>query len=152
MSKNRKGITLLSAIIIIVVLLMFTGTIVISTDYILEETDKKEFVREYKLIKSATQDYVMRNNGNVDFTQTTLDLTNISPEYLSQFDGETILDNTIEMYVIDLDKIGVINTTYGKKAYEDENDVYLLSKTTGVIYYKKGYSYNNNIYYIDNID
>mgnify|MGYP006384307695 CR=1 FL=1 len=37
-------------------------------------------------------------------------------------------------------------------AYEDENEVYLLTKNTGKIYYKKGFDYNNNVYYTDNID
>lgn len=155
MINNRKGITLLSALIIIVVLLMFTGTIVVSTDYILKETDKKDFVREYKLVKSATKDYIMRNDGIIDdeFEETSFDLANVSSENLEQFDGETIkADNTIEMYVIDLDKIGVINTTYGLKSESDENDVYLLSKITGIVYYKKGFEHNNNIYYTDNID
>lgn len=152
MNKSKKGITLFSAVLIIVILLMFAGTLVVSTGYILEETDKKEFVREYKLIKSSTKDYVMRNSGVLDFEETTLDIAGIDTENLNQFDGETIADNAIEMYIIDLDKIGVISTTYGGKAYEDENDVYLLSKTTGIIYYKKGFNYKNNIYYTDNID
>ena len=49
------------------------------------------------------------------------------------------------MYIIDLDKIGVVNTTYG--VLEDANDVYLLSKDTHDVYYKKGYEYNDQIYY-----
>ena len=152
MYNSNKGITFLSVIIIIVVLLMFAGTIVVSTDYIMEEVDKKEFVREYKLIESGVKDYIMRNNGNIDFEEATLDLSNIETENLIQFNGENVVDNMIETYIIDLDKIGVINTTYGRKKDGDELDIYLLSKTTNKVYYKKGFSYNNNIYYIDNID
>ena len=152
MNKSKKGITLLSAVIIIVVLLIFAGTLVISTDYMLEETDKKEFVREYKLIKASTNDYIMRNDGVIDFQEIDLDVSTIPSENLEQFREETIVDNVIEMYIIDLDKIGVINTTYGRRAYEDENDVYLLSKNTEIIYYKKGFNYNKNIYYTGNID
>lgn len=147
MDYNKKGITLLSAVIIIVVLLMFTGTIVVSTDYIIEETNRKEFNREYKIIKSATKDYIVRNSGAIDFEELSLDLTGISSEDLKQFDGEEIVNNTIEMYIIDLEKIGVINTTYGIKKDGNTEDRYLLSKKTNTVYYQKGFENGDNIYF-----
>jgi len=134
--NNKKGITLLSALIIVAVLSIFTGTIVISTDYIIDETDRKDFVREYKLVEAATKDYIMRNSGKIDFIEMEFDLSKVSEESAEQFNDETITDNKIAMYIVDLDKIGVINANYGKQKNSDEEDVYLLSKTTNIVYYK----------------
>jgi len=145
--NNKKGITLLSALIIVAVLSIFTGTIVISTDYIIDETDRKDFVREYKLVEAATKDYIMRNSGKIDFIEMEFDLSKVSEESAEQFNDETITDNKIAMYIVDLDKIGVINANYGKQKNSDEEDVYLLSKTTNIVYYKKGFINNKNIYY-----
>jgi len=145
--NNKKGITLLSALIIVAVLSIFTGTIVISTDYIIDETDRKDFVREYKLVEAATKDYIMRNSGKIDFIEMEFDLSKASEESAEQFNDETITDNKIAMYIVDLDKIGVINANYGKQKNSDEEDVYLLSKTTNIVYYKKGFINNKNIYY-----
>lgn len=150
MNKGKNGITLLSAVVIIAVLLILMGTVVISTDYMLEETDKKEFIREYNLVKAATKDYIIRNSGLIDFEEISVDISNINSENLNQFDGEIIVDNYIEMYVIDLQKIGVVSTTYGKE--ENDDDVYLISKTTGKIYYKNGFEYKDNIYYTGDVD
>ncbi len=146
--KNKKsGLTLMTVLIAIAVLVILTGTITISTNHILKDTDKKEFIREYKLVEASTKDYIMRNSGVIDFEETTFDLSTISSLYLEQFEDETIVDNVIDVYIIDLEKIGVINATYGTKANEDENDVYLLSKETNTIYYKKGFEQNSIVYY-----
>ena len=83
MNKGKKGITLLSAVVIIAVLLILMGTVVISTDYMLEETDKKEFIREYNLVKAATKDYIIRNSGLIDFEEISVDISNINSENLS---------------------------------------------------------------------
>ena len=147
MMFDKKGITLVSTLIIIVVLSVLTGTITVSIDYILDDTYKKEFIREYKLVQAAVDDYVMRNSGVIDFEEFTFDISSVGSNNYSQFDGETIVNKTIETYIIDLDKIGVNNTTYGTNI--DEDDVYLLSKDTNTVYYKKGFVDNNNIYYRD---
>lgn len=147
MNNAKRGITLVSALIIVVVLSVFTGATVISIDKIQENTNKKEFIREYKLVEAATKDYVMRSSGIIGFKETTFNLMNVEASFRNQFEGEEIVNNTIDMYVIDLEKIGVINSTYGVKKDGDENDIYLLSKSTDRIYYKKGFEDNNNIYY-----
>jgi len=143
--SNKKGVTVVSVLIIIVVLSILAGAITISTSYIVNDTYKKEFIREYKLVQAATDDYVMRNSGIVDFEETMLDLNNVDSSDLAQFDGETIVDNKIEMYIIDLNEIGIENSTYGLG--NNEKDVYLLSKATNIVYYKKGFISDGDIYY-----
>jgi len=87
----------------------------------------------------------MRNSGNIDFDEITVDLTTINSKYLNQFDGEKVTNNMINMYVIDLEKIGVENTTYGIEL--EEGDVYLFSKETNTVYYKKGFETEKHVYY-----
>lgn len=145
--NNKKGITIVSTLITLVVISILAGTITISTSYIMNDTYKKEFEREYKLVQSATDDYIMRNSGNIDFEETTLDVSMLELEELQQFSEETIVDNKIDMYIVDLDKIGVTSLTYGIKAENDERDVYLLSKETNIVYYQKGFENNDTIYY-----
>ena len=147
MKSNKKGITLISTLIILIVFSVLAGTITISSHYIIENTREKEFVREYKVVESATKDYIMRNSGILDFEEVELDLSTINQTSLNQFDGESITDNKIDMYIVDLEKIGVTNTTYGTKVNGDEDDVYLVSKDTNTVYYKKGYKIDNLIKY-----
>lgn len=147
MKFNKRGITIISIMIAIVVISVLTATVTVSTKQVMQNTYKKEFMREYKLVKAATRDYIMRNSGTIDFEETQFDVTSISAENLQQFYGEEVADNKIEMYVIDLEKIGITNATYGTRSNEDNNDVYLLSKKTNAVYYKKGFVNGNNIYY-----
>ncbi len=146
MDYHKKGITVVSILIIVVVLTVLVSTITVSLRFILQDTYKKEFMNEYSLVKSATQDYIIRNSGIIDFEEIQFDLSKVSTIYRDQFDGETIVSNKIDMYVIDLEKIGVYNTTYGEKA-EGDDDVYLVSKDKNTVYYQKGFENGGYVYY-----
>lgn len=141
----KKGISLVGVLLIVVIMSILTGIISISIYSTIDNTYKREFIAECKLVKSATYDYIKRNSGIIDFTETELDLSTIKSKYLTQFEGENIVDNKIEVYVIDLEKIGLANATYGMA--ETEDDVYLLSKDQKIVYYKKGFDDNGTIYY-----
>lgn len=142
---KKRGVSLIGVLIVLVVMSILVGIISISMDGTLDNTYKREFIREYKLVKACTNDYVMRNSGVIDFVETELDLSTIPNKYLSQFEGETIVNNKIAMYIIDLEKVGVSNPTYGTAS--DENDIYLLSKNKLNVYYKEGFEDNGTIYY-----
>ena len=147
MKKYKSGVTVVSVLIIVVVLAILSSAIVISSKLITDYTDKKEFKNEYYLVKSAVNDYIMRNSGVIDFEETQIDLTNVTSNNLSQFSGEAIVSNKIDAYVVDLDKVGVYNTTYGNKLDNNVNDVYVVTKDKHTVYYKKGFSSNNSVYY-----
>ena len=147
MKKYKSGVTVVSVLIIVVVLAILSSAIVISSKLITDYTYKKEFKNEYYLVKSAVNDYIMRNSGVIDFEETQIDLTNVTSNNLSQFNGETIVSNKIDAYVVDLDKVGVYNTTYGNKLDSNTNDVYVVTKDKHTVYYKKGFSSNNSVYY-----
>ena len=147
MKKYKSGVTVVSVLIIVVVLAILSSAIVISSKLITDYTYKKEFKNEYYLVKSAVNDYITRNSGVIDFEETQIDLTNITNNNLSQFSGETIVSNKIDAYVVDLDKVGVYNTTYGNKLDNNVNDVYVVTKDKHTVYYKNGFSSNDSVYY-----
>lgn len=147
MLKNKRGVTVVSVLIIVVVISILSSGIIFSSKLIMNYTYKKEFKNEYYLVKGAVNDYIMRNSGNIDFAETEMDLSNISNQYLTQFDGETKTNNKIAAYVVDLDKIGVYNTTYGNKLNEDNDDVYIVTKDKHSVYYKKGFNSDSFVYY-----
>lgn len=147
MMHKKNGITLVSALIIVIVISALAGVITISTRHILQETTEKEIIREYKLVESAVNDYIMRNSGVLQFEEIDFDLSTVPSAYLKQFDGEVIVDNMIDMYVIDLEEIGITNATYGIKLDGDEDDVYIVSKDMNTVYYKKGFEIKDSIYY-----
>lgn len=146
MINNKKGITLVSILLIVVVISIVSGVVTISVKHILDNTDKKEFFSEYNLVKSYTGDYILRNSGKVDFAEIQFDLTNIETKYTNQFDGENIVSNKIDMYIIDLEEIGVYNATYGT-GENGVDDVYLVSKNTNNVYYMKGFNSGEFVYY-----
>ena len=64
---------------------------------------------------------------------------------ISQFSGETITNNVIELYEIDLNEIGIENTEYGNNT--EGTDKYVVSQETGRVYYLKGVKFGSNKYY-----
>lgn len=146
MTSEKRGVTVVTALMMVVVLSILTSTIVLSTKLIMENVYKKEFKTEYYLVKSAVEDYITRNSGIIDFEEIDIDLSNIPNNYLNQFSGQTIVENKIEAYVVNLEKVGVDNATYGNKLNSDL-DIYVVTKATGDVYYMKGFETNNFIYY-----
>lgn len=65
----------------------------------------------------------------------------------SQFNGENITENSVELYTLNLSKVGVQNLSRGYKKDNNVNDVYAFSNITGRVYYVKGYKVGNNTYY-----
>lgn len=147
MLKNKRGVSVVSVLIILVVISILSSGVIFSSKLIIDYTYKKEFKNEYYLVKSAVTDYIIRNSGNIDFDETEIDLSDISNQYLTQFDDETKTNNKIVAYVVDLDKIGVYNTTYGNKLNEDNDDVYVVTKDKHSVYYKKGFNTDSFVYY-----
>lgn len=143
---KTKGVTIISLAIMIVVIIAISSTVIVSTKYIMEETKKDKYVSELELVSSAMQNYITRKSGSIDFNAVNWDLTDIYGGNGDQFEDETISSNILEVYEINLDKIDVDDTYYGNKLY-GEADVYLVSLETNRVYYKKGYKYNDNIYY-----
>lgn len=147
MKKDKEGISVITVAVSIVVMIIILTIIVISTNSIIENTRKKQFNREISLVKSSLDKYISRNSGKIVYSNTVeINIADISENEIDQFSSETAFDGKIILKVIDLNEINVENITFGN-GKEGIKDRYLVSLSTGKIYYEKGLTIGKNTYY-----
>lgn len=142
----KKGVSLIILVLSLMILSIFVGVITISGISVFRYSDASKLSVDISTLQALVRTYEVRNSGNLPFIKTTFDTTNLNEEQLEQFEGETILDNKIELYVIELDLVDAEETNYGKLE-NGEKDRYLYSKTTKKVYYEKGLVENDKTYY-----
>lgn len=101
------------------------------------------------MIQTAVDAYYTKNNATFPVNETVkLTVTDPTAFTQSQFtsNGDDISSNTIVMHEIDYKLIGIDSLKYGRKQ-EGTNDVYVLSKNSGKVYYAKGLKIGSNVYY-----
>lgn len=143
----KKGISLILLLITIAVMITIVSTVtVIGTD-IYNNTKKVKFASEISYIEEIVRAYYINNNEYPVLNEEEFNIENITDDIVTeQFISEDIIDNNIKLYQIDYAKLGISELTIANKEYTS-NSVYLVSKTTGKIYYKKGYRAKRKIYY-----
>lgn len=152
MNKKIKGMTLITLVVSILVMLLILTTIVVSASGIIDNTRKKQFAKELYLVQSSWDTYVARNSGKTVFTENdsvVITLSDLAQGGSSQFESETSVDGKITLKAIDLYKIDVENVNFGNKK-DGVTDRYLVSvgeNGTGRIYYQKGFTINGKTYY-----
>ena len=144
----KKGITMVSASIIVLILIILIGTVSIVSYNSIQNAKKLVFALEVSEIQEAVTKY---NKDSIDSEYPTtgkiytIDLTQVTTDSSGQFQSEIKdANNQISVYEIDLSSIGITNTTYGNK--ENEKDVYVVSNT-GKVYYLAGIKSKNKTYY-----
>lgn len=150
----KKGITFMSLVIMIAIILTLTTTAVISGINSVNNAKKIKFATEMSYVQEIVNSYIDVDYG-FDFDRTcVIDLTNSSQDVLQQFSGEAIESNKVTLYELDpeLEMLKNLELTYGKKtigdtAEEINLDVYLYSISTKKVYYAKGLQLNSKIYY-----
>ena len=141
----KKGISLVSLTVVIIVLVILAGIVVIKGIDSAKIATVNQFAIEMLNIQTAVDEYHYRNNKYPVTTDIVFSTANINESSLNQFDSENIVDNQITLKLIDLSLIGIKDSEFGKN--EGEQDVYALSDTTGKIYYLAGIEYKGKIYY-----
>ncbi len=146
--KNQKGITLVSLVITIVLMLIIAGTTVYTSTNRFKINNLKKMQNDIELLNDKVNNYylkygglpVLRNDSNepINYTFRTL-----------KFDKNVNDDENY--YIIDLAAIGNITLNYGKEGYNNPNnsdDVYIINNKTHTVYYVKGIESNDgNIYH-----
>ena len=141
----KKGITLTSLVIVIVIMSILASTVVYFSIDSLKVEEKSKFGIEILNIQNEVDKYfyeygVYPVDGEVSF-----DLSNVKDVDLYQFDGEVKENNVIKFGIINLDLIGINKTDFGKN--KTDLDVYVVSQTTGRVYYLKGVALEDNTFY-----
>lgn len=142
----KKGISLIVLTITVLVLTILTGIIVFNGNYIYSDTELTKLQMDISRLESLMRTYKIRNNGNIPFETTKIDVSNFISDELEQFDEEVIVNNEIELYVIDLYEIDAENVNYGNLK-DGSNDRYLYSNVTEKVYYEQGIKIDDVTYY-----
>ncbi len=143
----KKGITFMTIISAVIIMIIFISTVTISSMSILNNSNKTKFATEIAYIQEAVNNYLDKYNEYPILSSINVDLDNVEENDLEQFNDEDKTgDNIVVLYVLDFNKLGNIERIYGKGNTSDKN-IYALSKTTGKVYYLKGVNVGSTTYF-----
>lgn len=145
---RKKGISLVSLSIAIVILMALVSTISISLTFSINNAKKMAFSKEIYNIQSLVDEYIERE----DATPKTLESIEITPASTTQFNNETLINGKLLLETLDLQSLGLNSTSYGNKEIgetdvEKSKDVYAISQVTGKVYYIAGINIGEKKYY-----
>lgn len=145
--SSKKGVSMLIMAITVVVLIIISSTVIFSSSAITQKTKLKKFGTEMLQVKSAVSQYVKRNSGDIDWDTYNIETASMTTEEIEQYIDEDLTSED-NLYIVNLKDIGAETANYGLgyKTLQDQ-DIYLWSKKTDKIYYKKGYIYDEKTYY-----
>lgn len=143
---NKKGISLMVLMVTIAVMTMLLTTATIAGLKSMDRTKKIKFASELAFIKESVDSYMVNNNKYPVSNTIILDVSKISASSISQFDSESISNNKINLYEIDMNLLGKMDTVYGQKSGGND-DVFAISKDTKKIYYIRGLKVSSITYY-----
>ncbi len=142
---KKKGIALISIVVVVLIISILTGTIAGSAYKNIKKSELRDFAKEIKTVEDFFGEYTNSNSGQIPVKANVV--VNVAGKE-SVFAGEKIVNSTVNLYKIDLDKIGLHSLHRGNEKTPD--DVYLYSETTKKIYYSKGvqnyYTLTKNLY------
>ena len=134
MRKNKKnGITIVALICIIFVILILSGTIIVSFNNVLVSTRQKEFANEVYSIQKLVDQYYFKNGK--------YPVKGEDISFVEKNTYTTIIGKEIDLYEADVNE-----SKRGKRYNLDAEDVYIVSED-GSVYYIKGEKIGQKVYY-----
>ncbi len=144
----KKGISLATLSIVILLMIILTTTITATGAFALNNSKKIKFASEIALVQEMVDEYENKKSGEYPTSSIiTVDLTNVSANGIIQFDDEMKNGSEITLYEVDFSLLGKNDLLYGNRKNADATDVYAVSKQTGKVYYVKGLKIGSSIYY-----
>lgn len=141
MIKKQSGITLVSLIITIVVMLIISSTVVYVSLDRFEINNFNKMKNDIELLEDKVSNYYLKYN----VLPIARDVNNKPIEYeLSLLSFENG-----KYYILDLEAMDGISLNYGKEGFESpnsSNDVYVINEITHNVYYVKGIELKGIIY------
>lgn len=155
--KLRKGISLIALMITILVLATLSAIVVLSAKNSVDNSTVTEFISDLQKIEDATKNYYIKENkypyyDNLKLSQAEI-LELVGSEkraYLREEmekNGDYKEDGKSYYYEIDLSKIDVTQTSRGISKNGDATDVFVVSISSGNVYYLKGIETKDDIYF-----
>lgn len=148
---KKQGITLVTIVVAITIIFIITTATIVSVSNIISDASIKTFAMEIYSVQKLVDEYKMKNNGKLDFTVKTYQISDLATglrEPISEEEGTS--QGSVNLYVLDkaaLDKLGVDELRYGAGGYDAETDRYVVSCTSGRVYYLYGFEERGQTYY-----
>ena len=155
--KSKRGISLVALLITILVMAILSAVVVLSAKNSVDNTNVTDFMNDLQKIQDAAQNYYMENgvypfSENLELSQVQV-LEQVGADKRAELREEMELNNdysedgTESYYIIDLSKIDVTQTKRGVKKSGNANDVYIIAKSSGNVYYLDGLETKDNTYF-----
>lgn len=141
--KKENGITLVSLIITIVLMLIIAGTTVYTSTNRFKINNVNKMYNDIKLLNDKINNYYLKYGGIpglMDNSKNYIEYT------FSEIKFYKDANDNNKYYIIDLSVLGDITLNYGKEGYENPNnsdDVYVINEKTHTVYYVKGIEYTD---------
>lgn len=137
----KKAISLVSLVIVIIVMIILASTVIISSSTAVQDTNKTMFANEILNIQTLVDEYYAKNGSFPIGNSVTFNYNELESFGKSQFASES----STQFYEVALQDIGLASVEFANK--DSQNDVYVLSNTTGKVYYLEGLEYDSKMYY-----
>ena len=141
----KKGISIVSLVIVIIVMTMLATVVSYSGAEYFKIAEINSFTMELVNVQNAVDEYEQKYGKYPGTENYVFDTTNIKGSAIEQFATETVTDNKITFKKIDMSLINMLNLEYGNE--KETDDVYVVSETTGKVYYLLGIEYDKVYYY-----
>ena len=141
----KKGISIVSLVIVIIVMTMLATVVSYSGAEYFKIANINTFTMELVNVQNAVDEYEQKYGKYPGTENYVFDTTNIKGSAIEQFATETVTDNKITFKKIDMSLINMLNLEYGNE--KETDDVYVVSETTGKVYYLLGIEYDKVYYY-----
>ena len=160
MKKNntKVGIALIALSIVILILVLISGIVTYIGYDIITTAKNTAYAKDMETITDSVMEYYVVN-GSLPVLDVGKEITahdyeqeiknvlgdeaaiKLATELIQNEDEDAIL------YEIDISKIGVDDLTYGVKKNGNENDIYVISNISHIIYYYVGYENSSGLYF-----
>lgn len=157
MIKNEQGITLITLVVTVLMLIIITGTLVVNSTSTMQLSRLTKMQNDIEALDDRVAVYYVRT-GNLPiyeddkFTKDELisKFTNMRPSSSSSGYYEIDLDTLTNgnYYTIDISELDNLSLNYGKSYKSiDSTDKYIINEETHKIYYLKGIKYEGMEYH-----
>lgn len=147
----KKGITLMALAITIVVMIIILGTIVTGLSLSVTDTEMGAYAQDLRTIEEAITIKMAENEYDflIERAITKNDiLAQVDADKANQLTEEFELNgdkNSLEFYIVDVDKLNLKRNKYGKE--KQLPNAIVISKETANIYYVKGKKFQGKTYF-----
>lgn len=144
--KDEKGITLISVVMAVIIMLIITGMLIYQSNNNIEIKALTNMKNDIELLDGKIKVYYSKY-GNIpklqEYTNTDMIINNASIK--NPNDGD-------KYYVIDLTSLENVSLNYGKDfenitTNTELTDVYIINEKSQTIYYPKGVEVDGSMYY-----